>query len=124
MANLYRDDNGAPLATAQGFRPLFTAAGVEAAATGAAVAELDISALNASAVRNASGNILIRVACIGSNACYFALGAAGASGSFTSANMIILAPNSVEYFKANSTDVSAYHQQITGSSTLQVALVQ
>jgi hypothetical protein len=124
MANLYRDDNGTAITGAEGLRPLFTAAGVEAASTGAAVAELDISAMNTSANRNEQGLVLLRVVCAGSNACYFALGAASDAASYTSANMIILPANSVTYIKARSTDVSAYHLQITGSSTLQVALMQ
>lgn len=113
-----RDDNGQPLQDPASLRPVFSAAGIAAATTGVAIAELDIAALNVLANRNAQGEIMLRVAVI-SNACYFSLGAAGAAPA-TSATMMLLPSGSVTYMRARSTDVSAYHQQISGAGTLQV----
>lgn len=113
-----RDDNGRDLTSVVGLRPVFSSAGIKAATTGAAVAELDISALQVAANRNAQNEIILRVTVI-ANACYFSLGAASAAPA-DSTTMMLLPVNSVTYLRARSTDVSAYHLQITGAGTLQV----
>lgn len=122
-SSFFRDDNGA---VGGGIlRPVFSSStGIKSATTGAAVDELDISALNVAANRNANSQLVIMVTVQGSNACYFSLDVASQAGTITNASMVILVPNSVNYFVATSADVSVYHQQITGASTLQVAVMK
>ena len=65
---------------------------------------------------------MIRVALIGTNPALIAWGAAGAGASFTTNdNMLLMPQNTIEHFCLRSTDVSFYHQQVTGASTVQVA---
>lgn len=117
--SFFRDDNG-NVADVAGLRPDFSTKC--AASTGAGIAELDISATNVAGNRNQQGECMLRVAVVGANAAYFSLGAA-ATAPASNADMIMLAANSVNYVKAKSTDASAYHQQITGSSTVEVVAV-
>lgn len=113
-----RDDSNHPLNDTPGLRPDFAHA--VRATTGASIAELDISGLNIAANQSQNAELTIRVAVIGTNACYFSLGvAATAPGANTA--MITLPGNSSTFMKATKQDVSAYHQQITGSSTVEVS---
>ena len=112
-----RDDNHTPLHDVAGLRPDF--AHVARATTGAAVTELDISTVNVAANQSERKQCILRVSVVGSNACYFSLGAAGAAPS-DNTTMISLPANSTHFFKAKATDVSAYHQQNTGASAVEV----
>lgn len=112
------DDNHAPLHAETGLRPDF--AHIARATTGAAVAELSLSTVNVAANRNAAGGIcILRVTVVGSNACYFSLGAA-ATAPGSNATMISLPANSTHFFKATAADASAYHLQNTGASEITV----
>lgn len=116
----FRDDSGVPLHDGIGLRPDF--AHKAAASTGAGISELDISALMIAANKNQQSEVVLRVAVVGSNPAYFSLGAA-ATAPATNATMMMLSANSVNFMKAKAADVSAYHQQITGSSTVEVVAV-
>lgn len=121
-SNFFKDDNGKVAGGV--LRPVFNATtGVKSANTGVAIAELSIATLVATANANSQGEVILRVAVIGSNACFFSLGAASAAPS-DNTPMIRLPGNSVEYFKAQSTDASAYHQQITGASALEISVMK
>lgn len=117
-ASFYRDDNTVPLHDAQGgLRPDF--ANIARATTGASVAELSLSTVNAAANRSERGQCVIRVAVIGTNACYFSLGVA-ATAPADNTTMISLPANSVHFFKAKSADASAYHLQNTGATSIEI----
>lgn len=121
-SQFFRDDNGS-----DGYgimRPVFSTSGIKSATTGAAITELDISALSAAANASEVGAALVlRIVCAGTNPCYFSLGAGGAAPGANTAMVII--PQNVEVFmKATTADASCYHLQITGASTLQVSVVK
>jgi hypothetical protein len=124
MPHLFREDNHSALATPAGMRPLFGGTNIFAASTGAATAEVDISTGHTAAAQNESAEAVVRVACIGSNAALVAFGAASAGASYTAnTDMVLMAANSVEYWRILSTDVSFYHLQVSGSSTVQVVFM-
>lgn len=108
------DDNGREVPGV--FRPDF--ARIKVATTGAAIAELDISAMNIAANRTPTGEVVLRLVVV-SNPCYVSLGAAS-SAPADNTTMMLLPVNTPTLMRARSTDVSVYHQQITGAGTLQV----
>ena len=117
------DDNGKALVDPAGLRPAYRATGVVVATTGAATAEVDVTAAFSGA-RNGQGQAIARIVCH-TNACLFAFGAAGAAASYTTNdNMVYLPANTIEYVRLDSADVSLYHLQVTGAGTLQIAALK
>lgn len=112
-----RDSNGEPLRDIGGLRPDF--AHIKRVTTGASITELDISALNTAADRNEGNSIILRIAAIGTNNAYFSLGPA-ATLPADNTTMLHIGANTVSYFKATSGDVSLYHVQDTGTTSLEI----
>lgn len=117
--SFFRDDNTVPLHDAAdgGLRPDFST--IAKASTGAAITELSLASLNVAGNRSERAQCVLRVTVSGANACYFSLGPASTAPGANTAMLLLLA-NSVNYFKATAQDQSAYHQQITGTSTVEV----
>lgn len=116
-SSFFRDDNAQPLRDPQGLRPDF--ATIVKAASGAAIAETSIATLNLAANQTERKQSIVRVVVVGTNPCYFSLGAASAAPGDTS-TMLTLLGNSVNHFKALPTDASMYLKQITGASSVEV----
>jgi hypothetical protein len=120
---LWRDANGCYISSPEGMVGIYTASGIKTASTGGATATLDISGFFTLG-KAESNSIVIRIANIGTNPALYALGAAGAAASYTdNTNMHLLPPNSVTFVRATSTQVAFYHQQVTGSNTIQVGVM-
>ncbi len=120
MANFYKDDNGQSLVDYTGLRAVYATSGIKAATTGASVTELDISALNVAANRNSNNQLIVRIVAI-TNACYVSFGPAATAPS-DNTTMLLVPANWEVVVSIRSTDVSMYHQQITGAATVQVSV--
>lgn len=120
---MWRDDNTGYLSDTAGLGSLYTAAGIKAATTGAATAEVDISGFfGLGATQN--GYIIVRIVNVGTNAALYAFDKAGQGASHTgNANMMIIPPNWVDHRRVDPAQVSFYHQQVGGSSTIQVSVI-
>lgn len=116
-ASFARDDNHTPLHDPSGLRPDF--AHVASHTTAGTIDEVSLSSVNVAANQSGQSTCILRVAVVGTNACSFSLGAASSAPSDIT-TMISLLGNSVSFFKAKSTDVSAYCKQISGASTLEI----
>lgn len=114
-----RDDNAQTITGGAPLRPDFAHAAE--AATGAAITELNISAMNIAGNQNAQQQAVIMVVCA-TNPCYFSLGAA-ASAPADNTTMMVIPPNFPVFLKLSPTDKSAYHKQITAAGTLKVVAV-
>lgn len=120
-ANLYLDENGKAVTTPTGLTGNYSTSGIVVATTGGATVEASIVALHTLCNTSDGARLIVRIAAVGSNPCLVAFGAAGAAASFTgNTNMRLVPANSVEYVKVRSTEVSLYHLQVTGATTLQV----
>lgn len=118
MANsFFRDDNTVALHGPEGLRPDFST--IAKAATGAGITELSLASLNVAGNRSERSQCVIRVTVSGSNPCFFSLGPASTAPGANTAMLTLLA-NSVNHFKATAQDQSAYHQQITGTSNIEI----
>lgn len=115
-ASFFRDDNTETLHDVGGLRPDF--AHVARASTSGSITELSLTG-NIAANRSERSLVILRVAVIGTNAVYFSLGLAGTAPA-DNTTMISLPGNSVSFFKATAQDASAYHQQNTGSSSIEI----
>jgi len=111
-----RDDNNQAFTDPSGLRPDFATA--VSATTGAGITESSIAGLNVAANKGIQGEVMLMVT-VATNPCYFSLGVAGAVPG-TNGPMMIVPSNFPIYLKAKSTDVSCYHQQITGAGSLKV----
>lgn len=119
--SILKDDNGEGLtASMGGLRAVYAASGQKEVTTGAAIAELDISALNVTANQSTAKELVLRVVTL-TNPCYFSLGAAGTPPADTT-TMDVIPPNTEVFVKARATDVSAYHKQITAAATLHISV--
>lgn len=124
MPSFFIDDNARPLHDSAGLRPMALAATIASATTGAATAEISLAAVVGTALRNASGEAIVRVVVTG-NACFYAFDAAAQGAAHTAVtNMAFLPANTIEYVKIRVTDVSFYHLQSTGAGTVQVTVMQ
>lgn len=114
--SLIKDDNYEPLPGFAGLRPDFVH-GVDIT-TGASITETSIASLNIAGNQNAQKQVLITVTAI-TNACYFSVGPASSAPGSSQAMMLIPINQPIP-LKLNSTDLSAYTQQITGAATVKI----
>lgn len=125
MPSLFRDDNNTSIADPSGFCGAFSTTGTIGATVGASTTEVSLpSDFSAAVSKSLSGRVVVRVAS-GANDVYYAFGATGLSGSFTSANMAYLPQRWVEYITIDpSVHKSFYHLQVAGGGNIQVTVLR
>jgi hypothetical protein len=120
----FRDGNGTSLVDPSGLVPYFTSGTTFNATTGASTAEVGLSTgLTANVEPSTSNKVVVRLAS-GTAGLYYSFGAAGASGSFTAANMTYLPPNWIEFVTLDAgVAKSLYHLQSVGASIIQLTVL-